>query len=399
MALPVAAQPAEAPAHTSAPSLAAGIDAVLASALHEERLVGAVVRVHQHGQPRYGRAIGWADRETRRPMALDTVFRLASASKPIVSAAALVLWAQGRLALDDAVTRWLPAFQPRLPDGTAPTLTLRQLLSHQAGLGYRFFEPDGNGPHAQAGVSDGMDASGIDLAENLRRIARVPLLYPPGTGWAYSLATDVLGAVIERVAGLPLPDAVQALVTGPLHMLDSGFFCDTPERMATAYVNGTAGPHRLQEAEVVAPFDGTVGIPFSPGRIFDRAAYPSGGAGMAGTAGDLLRLLEALRTGADGWLPEAVLEEMGRDQTQGAELAAGPGLGFGLGFSVLRDPAAAASPESPGTWRWGGAYGHSWFVDRPRALTVVALTNTLYEGMHGRFVNDLRDAIYQGLRA
>ncbi|PZP95211.1 MAG: serine hydrolase [Variovorax paradoxus] len=399
MALPVAAQPAEALAQTFAPSLASGIDAVLASALQEERLVGAVVRVHQHGQARYGRAIGWADRETRRPMALDTVFRLASASKPFVSAAALVLWAQGRLALDDAVTRWLPAFQPRLPDGTAPTLTLRQLLSHTAGLGYRFFEPDGNGPHAQAGVSDGMDASGIDLAENLRRIAGVPLLYPPGTGWAYSLATDVLGAVIERVTGQALPDAVHALVTGPLRMVDSGFFCDAPERMATAYVNGTAGPHRLREAELAAPFDGTVGIAFSPGRIFDRRAYPSGGAGMAGTAGDLLRLLEALRTGADGWLPEAVLAEMARDQTQGVELAAGPGLGFGLGFSVLRDPAAAASPESPGTWRWGGAYGHSWFVDRPRALTVVALTNTLYEGMHGRFVNDLRDAVYQGLRA
>jgi CubicO group peptidase (beta-lactamase class C family) len=120
---------------------------------------------------------------------------------------------------------------------------------------------------------------------------------------------------------------------------------------------------------------------------------------MVGTADDLLHLLEALRTGQGGWMPEHLIAEMGRDQTQGQELAAGPGLGFGLGFSVLRDPALAQSPESPGTWRWGGAYGHAWWVDRPRGLTVVAMTNTLYEGMSGRFVTDLRDAVYQGLQA
>jgi len=85
---------------------------------------------------------------------------------------------------------------------------------------------------------------------------------------------------------------------------------------------------------------------------------------------------------------------MARDQTGGLALPNAPGFGFGLGFSVLRDAAQAASPESVGTWRWGGAYGHSWFVDRAQELSVVAFTNTLYEGMSGRFVNDLRDAVY-----
>lgn len=377
--------------------LASSIDAVLGTALAEQRLVGAVVLVQQHGALRYGRAVGWADREARHPMALDTIFRLASASKPIVSAAALVLCAKGRMGLEDEVARWLPEFTPRLPDGSQPAITVRQLLSHTAGLGYRFFEADGNGPYARAGVSDGMDAAGITLEENLRRLAGVPLLYAPGTAWGYSLATDVLGAVIERVAGQRLPDAVQALVTGPLRMSDSGFCCKAPQRMATAYVNGAGAPHRLMEGEVVPPFEGVVGIPYSPGRIFDPTAFPSGGAGMAGTAADLMRLLEALRTGGQGWLPEHLLEDMGRDHTGGAELAAGPGLGFGLGFSVLRDPVQAGSPESVGTWRWGGAYGHSWFVDRARGLTVVALTNAMYEGMSGRFVGELRDAVYQGV--
>ncbi|MFA9285784.1 serine hydrolase domain-containing protein [Comamonas sp. SY3] len=368
---------------------------VLNTALAEQRLVGAVVLVYQHGLALCRIAAGWADREARIAMAEDTVFRWASVSKPVVSAAVMRLVADGRVDLDEPITTWLPTFRPRLPDGREARISVRQLLSHTAGLGYRFFETDDQGPYAQAGVSDGMDASGIDLQENLRRIAKVPLLYAPGTSWGYSLAVDVLGALIEAVCNTRLPQAVEALVTRPLGMADAGFVCRDAARLATPYVNGGPVPHRLREGEVVAPFEGTVGIVYSPSRALDASAFPSGGAGMVGTADDLLRLLEALRSGQGGWLPEHLIAEMARDQTQGLELAAGPGLGFGLGFSVLRDPALAQSPESPGTWRWGGAYGHAWWVDRPRGLTVVALTNTLYEGMSGRFVTELRDAVYQ----
>lgn len=298
-------------------------------------------------------AAGWADRERAQLMALDTIFRLASVSKPIVSTAALVLVAQGKLGLDDDISRWLPDFQPRLADGSAAPITVRQLLSHTAGLSYRFFEADAYGPYAQAGVSDGMDACGITLDENLRRLASVLLLYTPGSAWGYSLAT--------------------------------------------AYVNDTTQPHRLAEGESVSAFEGAVGIRYSPARIFDAEAFPSGGACMVGTARDLLYLLEALRQGGAALLPNALIEEMGRDQTYGLELPNAPGFGFGLGFSVLRDSRLADSPESPGTWRWGGAYGHAWFVDRARGLSVVAFTNTLYEGMSGRFVIDLRDAVYGAL--
>lgn len=244
-----------------------------------------------------------------------------------------------------------------------------------------------------------MDASGISLAENLRRIASVPLLYEPGTGWGYSLATDVLGALIERVQSEPLDAAVRQLVTGPLGMADTGFIARDAQRVATAYVNDVPQPHPLAEGEIVSPFEGAVGIPYSPARIFDPQAFPSGGAGMAGTAEDFLRLLEALRQGGGAILPDELIAEMARDRTENLELPNAPGCGFGLGFSVLRDRMLAASPESEGTWRWGGAYGHSWFVDRARGLSVVAFTNTLYEGMSGRFVGDLRDAVYGALEA
>lgn len=379
--------------------LSARIQAVVQQALDERRLVGAVVLAARDGALIHRQAAGWADRESRRMMTADALFRLASVSKPIVSTAALALVAQGRLSLDDSLERWLPEFRPRLADGQPARIAVWQLLSHTAGLGYRFFEADANGPYAQAGVSDGMDASGISLAENLRRIASVPLLYEPGTSWGYSLATDVLGALIERVHGEPLDAAVRQLVTGPLGMADTGFVAPDAQRVATAYVSDEPQPHPLAEGETVSPFEGAVGIRYSPARIFDPQAFPSAGAGMAGTAEDFLRLLEALRQGGGAILPNALIAEMARDRTGDLELPNAPGFGFGLGFSVLRDRTLAASPESEGTWRWGGAYGHSWFVDRALGLSVVAFTNTLYEGMSGRFVSDLRDAVYGALEA
>lgn len=375
------------------------VDTVVQQALDERRLVGAVVLVARDGELVYRKAAGLADREGQRPMAVDTVFRLASVSKPIVSAAALVLVARGQIDFDASLDRWLPEFRPRLADGRVPRISIRQLLSHTAGLGYRFLEADDDGPYARAGVSDGMDEAGIDLDENLRRIASVPLLYEPGTGWGYSVAIDVLGAVIERAHGAALGEAVRQLVTGPLGMVDTDFVVRDAQRLATAYVNDRPRPHRLREGEIAPVFDGTVGIRYSPARIFDSQAFPSGGAGMAGTAEDLMRLLEALRQRNGKLLPAELVAEMARDQTGGCELPGAPGFGFGLGFSVLRDPARAASPESAGTWRWGGAYGHAWFVDPLQRLSVVALTNTLNEGMTGRFVNDLRDAIYGALES
>lgn len=375
-------------------SAAASIDTVIDRALAEQRLVGAVVLVQRDGQPFYRRAAGLADREAGMPMREDALFRLASVSKPIVSTAAMVLVAQGRLALDEAITRWLPDFRPRLPDGSTPAITLRQLLTHTAGLGYRFLESGDDGPYARAGVSDGMDRSSLTLAENLRRIAQVPLQFAPGTAWGYSLATDVVGALIEAAVDLPLAEAVAQLVTAPLALTDTGFVARDTARLAVPYVDAAPAPRRMDGPTVAIPFEGTVGIRFDPARALDAGAFPSGGAGMVGSAPDFLRLLEVLRQGGAPLLPAALVDEMGRNQTglQGPPMR--PGFGYGLGFSVLRDLAVAASPESAGTWRWGGAYGHSWFVDRARGLSAVAFTNTLFEGDLGAFVKEVRDAIY-----
>lgn len=373
--------------------LSGRIDEVIDRTLADKRLVGAVIKVAIDGELVYSRAAGFADREMSRLMREDALFRLASVTKPIVSTAALALVAQGRLLLDDRVDRWLPEFRPRLQNGEFATLTIRHLMTHTAGLSYRFFQEE-KGSYQSAGVSDGMDQSGITLEENLRRLASVPLLYTPGTEWKYSIATDVLGAVIAKVTETPLSEAVHSLVTKPLGMSDTGFIAVDRERLATSYANDTPEPRPLLDPDSIAFVEGTAGFLLAPGRALDTTAYHSGGAGMVGSAGDFLQLLETLRKGGAPLLPESLVHDMTTNQIGDLPMAFWPGRGFGLGITVLKDPIAADTPESPGTWRMGGTYGHSWFVDPKQRLSVVAFTNTALEGMSGQFTVDLCDAIY-----
>ncbi|KAF6575738.1 beta-lactamase family protein [Paenibacillus polymyxa] len=370
------------------------VNAVIDQTLAEKRLIGTVVMIYMDGSPVYVRAAGLADREEQRPMQEDALFRLSSVSKPIVSTAALVLAAQGLIKLDESIERWLPDFRPRLISGEQPPITVRQLLTHTAGLTYGFLEEEGGGPYHRAGVSDGMDFSNLTLEENLQRLASVPLLYTPGKAWGYSIATDVLGAIISRVCGTTLDAAVKKLVTEPLGMHDTSFAVADAGRLAAPYVNDISEPRRMRELEVAQVFEGTAGLRFQPARAFDPTAFHSGGSGMIGSAKDFMRLLETLRNGGNPLLSEEWVREMGTIQTGSLPLAGWPGRGFGLGFTVLQDPDESGTAESPGTWRLGGAYGHSWFVDPALRLSVVAFTNTAFEGMSGPFTTELCQAIY-----
>lgn len=373
------------------PALSARLDAVIDRALEEQRIVGTVVLVARDGEIVYRRAAGLADREADQPMREDAIFRLASVSKPIVSAAALRLVEEGRLGLEDPVTRWLPDFRPRLPDGTEPVITIHHLLTHTAGLTYGFFHPAEH-PYHRLGVADGLEITKIDLDENLRRLAQAPLLFPPGSAWHYSLATDVLGAVLEKAAGESLPQVVAAAITGPLDLRDTGFVVVDEARLVTPYADGSPEPLRMYDG-IAVPI-GAGALVFAPGRALDPAAYPSGGAGMVGTADDLLTFLEAVRQDGGPILEPATVTEMLRDRIGASLERPGPGWGFGYGWAVLNDPALTGTPQSPGTIAWGGAYGHSWFIDRAAGLTVVALTNTAFEGMSGAFPIEIRDAVY-----
>ncbi|HEY2677619.1 MAG TPA: serine hydrolase domain-containing protein, partial [Steroidobacteraceae bacterium] len=334
------------------------VDQVIDETVDSGRIVGTVVMAARHGEVIYQHAAGYADRETKRPMRENEVFRLASMTKAIVAVAALALVDHGQLGLDDPVTRSLPSFRPKLADGREPLITIRHLLTHTAGLNYGFLE-SADGPYHRLAVSDGLDNSGISLEENLRRIAAAPLLFEPGSNWHYSIAIDVLGAVLEKVTGSTLPQLIRNIVTGPLNLSSLKFLAPAAASLATPYGDGAVQPIAMSEFFKLSFFGND--IQYSPGRVLDPRAFPSGGTGMVGTAHDYLRFIEAIRTGGAG----VVRPETAATMTSNSigSIASAPGYGFGLGVQVLKDPAQAQSPLNPGAWNWGGVYGTHFWVD------------------------------------
>ena len=379
-------------------SIRTDIDDVITHALNDTRIVGTVVLIARDGELVYQHAAGLADRESGKTMRIDTLFRLASITKAIVCAAAMALVDRDELSLESPVDRWLPEFRPRLPSGEQPEITVRHLLTHTAGLDYRFQQPP-DGPYARANVSDGLDQPGLSLQENIRRIASAPLVNRPGVAWQYSVAGDVLGAVMERAVDKSLPEIVAERITRPLDMRDTSFAVTDVDRLAVPYVDAKPHPKRMLDGDVV-PWMTGAGIVFYPSRTFDPTSFASGGSGMIGSARDLLRFFETIRRGGGNVLSSESTAQMMRNQT--ANLSSDPkgplpGWGFGFGGSVLAHPAGAGTPQSRGTWQWGGVYGHSWFVDPARKITAVALTNTALEGMIGRFPIEVRDATYRSM--
>jgi CubicO group peptidase (beta-lactamase class C family) len=366
------------------------LDAVCDQALAAKTIVGGVVMVARDGERAYARPFGLADRETGAPVRLDTIFRFASLTKPLTAALTLAMIERGDLALSDPVTRFLPDFSPKLASGETPVITIRHLLTHTAGLVYRFFEP-GDGPYTRADISDGMDIPGRAMEDNLARIAAVPLAYPPGAAWAYSVAYDVLGAALAKAGGKAFPELMRDLVTGPLGMADTSFVVTARERLATAYGDGAPEPVRMGAHHLV-PF-GPGNISYAPDRMFDPASFPSGGGGMSGTGPDFLAFLEAMRRGGAPVLSQSSVDALSTSAIGDTPILT-PGATFSLGWSILTDQALAATPQSLGSWRWGGVYGNNWFVDPTKSLSVVIVTNTAIAGMTGRFPNALTEAIY-----
>lgn len=376
-------------------ALTRALDAVMADCIERNLLVGADIAVMHHGMPRYRKAWGWHDREARRRMTSGALFRYASLTKAIVSVAVLRLAEMGAIDLRAPVARYLPEFQPALPSGERPEIAIAHLLTHTAGLSYGFLQGQ-DGPYRRAGISDGLDAAPISTDENLRRLAQVPLFHVPGTRWEYSLATDVLGSVIEHVTQTTLAGAVRRLVAEPAGMRDTGFRPTDRSRVSVPYLDGDPVPRRMQ-AQTFATIPTGI-VHFGPERAWTPGAGDSGGAGLVGSADDYVRFLELLRSGGAPLL--------GPDSTRLLVTHAigdldvpflGPGWGFGLGVGVLKDPASAATPQAAGTWSWSGAYGNHWFVDPVNALSVVVLTNTAFAGMAGPVPDRIRDAIYAQL--
>jgi CubicO group peptidase (beta-lactamase class C family) len=374
------------------PTITMRLDGIIDQAVSDGVIVGADVLVAQDNNLVYRKAAGWLDREARLPMPVDAIFRFSSLTKPIVSSAALILVERGILRLDDEVTEHLPEFQPRLPSGASAQITIRQLLTHTAGLTYGFFQ-SADGPYRQAGISDGFDASGVTIEDNLRRISQVPLSYVPGERWGYSVATDVLGGVMEKVADARLEAILRDLVLDPLDMCHTSFHPPGRSNLAVPYIDGAGSPQRMTDAQVTSFGEGEVR--FAPDCAWEEGSFQSGGSGLFGTGSDYLVFLEAIRSGG--------IPIMSRDSASlltGNAIGdlpvdvMGPGWGFGMGAAVLTRPEPASTPQNIGTWHWSGAYGHHWFVDPVERLTTLVMTNTSFAGMVGPFPDAIRDAVY-----
>ncbi|HBF31460.1 serine hydrolase domain-containing protein [Rhizobium sp.] len=370
-------------------SIADRVNRMLDQAVAEQRVVGAVVYIYQNGQPVLRRAAGFADREAGLAMRLDHIFRFASVTKPFVAATALAMVDAGLLALDDLVATHLSWFHPKTPEGQVGAITIRHLLTHTSGMTYdsalQFLPSD-------RAINLGLADSDITLEENFRRYNDVTLSFAPGEKWMYSCATDVLGGVVAKVHGGTLEEAVVHYITAPLRLRDARFHVTDESRLATAYRDGKPQPERMPDPWIA---DNGAGwrATFSPSRIFNPKAYQSGGAGMVGTAEDVLTLLETLRTGG-GSILSPHLTQAGWNNQIGDVPMETPGQRFGYFGAVITDPKAAGTALPAGAIQWGGVYGNTWFVDPKAGLTVVSMTNTALEGCMGHYQELLRGAVY-----
>ena len=379
------------------------LDQILDSYVDEQRIAGSVTLVLRDGRLAYSSARGMRDLEAGTEMTEDSIFRIASQTKAIVSTAIMMLQERGQLLITAPLSKYLPEWAEAqvakaTDDGSYELvplerpITLRDLLTHTSGISY------GNGgPAAEAWAEAGIQGwyfadRNEPIRETVAAMAELPLQAQPGEQWIYGYSTDVLGAVVEEVSGRSLADFLQEEVFTPLHMEDTHFYLpqEKAERLAVVYTpadNGGLEPVPQQ------------GGMHSQGSYVNgpRTSY-SGGAGLLSTAHDYARFLQMLLNegeldGARLLSPKTV-ELMVSDHL--GPLAFQPGVGFGLGFSVVTDLGRRGLLGSEGEFGWGGAYHSTYWVDPEESLVVVHLTQTLAApGLDD--AEKLRAGVYQAL--
>jgi CubicO group peptidase (beta-lactamase class C family) len=337
---------------------------------------GKVVDVH---------ATGFQDVESKTPMRENTIFRIASMSKPVTSVAIMMLYEEGKLRLNDPVSRFIPAFkQQRVagekgePENARRGMTIRDLLTHRSGLSYGFLNngPIGNA-YRTAGVVDGLTTTDMTLEQGIDKLAAQPLMSQPGAAWNYSLSTDVLGRVVEVVSNQAFDVFLRERIFKPLGMSDTDFVVADAKwpRMATVYSPDTAGIRPMKDPE---SFGNTHMSPLAYYKAGKK--YFSGGAGLTSTIRDYARFALMLSGGGavDGvrLLSPKSVELMSASHTGDLTtpgLLLGPGVGFGLGFSVVTDLAATQALGSEGMYGWSGIYGTNFWVDPKEKLVAIVM--------------------------
>jgi CubicO group peptidase (beta-lactamase class C family) len=366
-----------------APDRLARIDRFMQEYVDSNRIGGAVGLVLRDGKVVYQHAVGWADKDANRRMTPDAIFRIASQSKAITSVAILMLVEQGKIDINNPVSRFIPAFahtRVMLDTGAAIVparrqITIRDLLTHTAGISYgtdrkvaALYSPKGLGPAAGWGwyTADKDEP----ICESMERLATLPFVAQPGERFVYGYNLDILGCVVERASGIPLDQFIHDRITAPLKMHDTYFFLpkEKRDRLTEVFASDSSN-HAIR-----AP-DG----PKGQGNYVDgpRRNF-AGGAGLLSTASDYARFLQMILNGGQlegaRILAPHTVDLMTHDQI--SKLYGPDGFGFGYGFETL-ERYGARNMESVGSFGWGGAYGSQYFADPQEHLVVVFMINQL----------------------
>ena len=365
------------------------LDSVVEREIAEGNVAGAVVLIQRSGELVWLKAYGEADVATHRAMTTNDVFRIASMSKAITSAAVMLLFEEGRLLLDDPVGDYLPSFDKtfevvvpnadgsgyRLEPANGP-VTVRQLLTHTSGISYRFMglEPLSS-IYTDADIHDGLGGDRLPLAEAIAALAEMPLAHQPGEAWTYGLGTDVLGRLVEVVSGRRLDQFLDERLFDPLGMNDTWFEVPAAEQGRLAALHT-----RSDEGLTVIPDGVRVDGPtvFSADYPYDgETDYLSGGAGLSSTAADYGRFLQMILNGGelDGCrvLSRKTVELMTTNQVGNLDNAGFGAGGFSLGFAVRGGP-HAGSIRSAGTLGWSGFFNTLMWADPEEQLIAILMT-------------------------
>ena len=330
--------------------------------------------VARRGQVAHLGVYGMQDIEGGKPMRADTIFRIASMTKPITSTAVMMLYEEGRFLLSDPVSKFIPEFgdvtvlpsessADQTPAAAARAVTIRHLLTHTSGLTYQWNKRLGH-KYKEAGVTHGLLQDPSTIGVKMKSLAKVPLLHHPGDAFEYSLSIDVLGRIVEVASGMTLDEFFQQRIFKPLGMKDTHFFLPQGKkaRLAAVYARDETGPiERVGEQ----PVKGDEALVYSVSYPYEGPrSYFSGGGGLVSTAADYARFSQAMLNGGElegvRLLSPKTVELMTTNHLAGLKDA---DRGFGLGFSVLRDERDLTEIGSIGTFGWGGFFFTQFFID------------------------------------
>jgi len=362
------------------------IAAAIQKSVDDGQIAGGVSLVARHGRIVYLKAVGMADRDTRKPMQKDSIFRICSMSKPLTSVAVMILYEEGRFLLSDPVSDYLPEFKnmkvldpPWPQDKTSPPgalvdakrpITIFNLLTHTSGLTYQWNARLGKA-YRDANVGSGILQHEGTIADGVKGLAAQPLLFQPGDDWEYSLADDVLGRLVEVVSGMPFDKFLQERLFQPLGMKDTGFFPPQEKvaRIATAYAyDEQKGLQPIRDNQVMheGGFEYSADYPYR-----GPHTYFSGGGGLCSTAEDYYRFCQMMLNGGElngaRILSRKSVELMSHNHVIGKP----DGGNYGLGFGTSADEPQLTELGSIGSYYWGGFYYTSFIIDSKEDLIAI----------------------------